>query len=265
VFGSDTSLIHPENFASKPLREIMNTKQVIFNKLPSAFTPVEIELMPGESIKIYSVIGYAPSMHVLEEYIAKFASEEYLEEKRRENNAIIEEIVGDVYTKTSSQLFDEYVKQCYLDNVLRGGYPIILDKERPLVYYLYMRKHGDQERDYNYFVLTPEYYSTGNANYRDVNQNRREYVFLHPEIRDYDIKFFVNLIQVDGYNPLVINGVKYHCRNIGLETLRELVDRPGELLEYLKQPVTPGRLLMYLEEKGIKTQSIRGSIPRGNH
>jgi len=46
--------------------------------------------------------------------------------------------------------------------------------------------------------------------------------------------------------------VKYHCRNIGLETLRELVDRPGELLEYLKQPVTPGRLLMYLEEKGIK-------------
>lgn len=252
VFGSDTSLIHPENFASKPLREIMNTKQVIFNKLPSAFTPVEIELMPGESIKIYSVIGYAPSMHVLEEYIAKFASEEYLEEKRRENNAIIEEIVGDVYTKTSSQLFDEYVKQCYLDNVLRGGYPIILDKERPLVYYLYMRKHGDQERDYNYFVLTPEYYSTGNANYRDVNQNRREYVFLHPEIRDYDIKFFVNLIQVDGYNPLVINGVKYHCRNIGLETLRELVDRPGELLEYLKQPVTPGRLLMYLEEKGIK-------------
>ena len=252
VFGSDTFLFKPENFISKPLRDLVNARQVTFNKLPSAFTPLETRLEPGGFVKIYTIIGYAPSMAVLEEYVERFTSERYLEEKRKEANAILEEIVKDVFTKTSSRLFDEYVKQCYLDNVLRGGYPVVFDREKPLVYYLYLRKHGDQERDYNYFVMTPEYYSTGNAIYRDVNQNRREYVFLHPEIRDYDVKFFVNLIQADGYNPLVINGVKYRFKAEDAGFLKEIVDEPGQLEEFLRKPFTPGKLLMFLEEKGIR-------------
>ncbi len=252
VFGSDTSLFKPENFISKPLRDLVNMRQVTFNKLPSAFTPLETRLEPGGFVKIYTIIGYAPSMAKLEEYVERFTSERYLEEKRDEANAILEEIVKDVFTKTSSRLFDEYVKQCYLDNVLRGGYPVVLDREKPLVYYLYPRKHGDQERDYNYFVMSPEYYSTGNANYRDVNQNRREYVFLHPEVQDYDVKFFVNLIQADGYNPLVINGVKYRLKAKDTGFLKELVDDPSHVEEFLRDPFTPVKLLMFLEEKGIR-------------
>jgi len=252
VFGSDTSLFKPEGFISKPLRELVGMSQVTFNKPPSAFTPLEIVLKPGGMIRLYTVIGYAPSIAVLEKYVGKFTNEEYLEGKRAEAIAILEDIVKDVFTKTSSKLFDEYVKQCYLDNVLRGGHPLVLDEEKPIVYYLYLRKHGDQERDYNYFVMTPEYFSTGNANYRDVNQNRREYVFLHPEIRDYDLKFFVNLIQADGYNPLVINGVKYRFKASDHSFLKELVDDSEQLAEFLKNPFTPGKLLMFLEEKGIR-------------
>ncbi|WP_232460917.1 cellobiose phosphorylase [Thermococcus gorgonarius] len=251
VFGTDSSLLSPENFIRKPLSELVREKQVTFNKIPSAFTPLETELMPGEEVKIHSVIGYVPHIALLEEYEKKFASEEYLEKKYLENSEIIEEIVEDIWTQTSSRLFDEYSKQCYLDNVLRGGYPLLLEEENPFVYYIYLRKHGDQERDYNYFVLVPEYYSTGNGNFRDVNQNRRENVFFHPEIRDYDVKFFMNLIQADGYNPLVINGVKYRMKAERMDFLKELVDNPEPLEEFLKEPFTPGRLMMFVEEKGI--------------
>ncbi|MBC7108890.1 cellobiose phosphorylase [Pyrococcus woesei] len=252
VFGDDTSMITPENFIKTPLRELLNRKQVTFNKIPSAFSPVEVELKANEEVKIHTVIGYVPHISILDHYGPKFADEKYLWTKYEEGNNIIEEIVSDIWTKTSSQLFDEYVKQCYLDNVLRGGYPIVLNEEKPFVYYLYLRKHGDQERDYNYFVLTPEYYSTGNGNYRDVNQNRRENVFFHPEIGNYDIRFFMSLIQADGYNPLVINGVKYHLVSEDTSFLEDLVDKPEVLSEALKEPFTPGRLLMFMEENNIK-------------
>ncbi|MCD6196230.1 MAG: cellobiose phosphorylase [Staphylothermus sp.] len=252
VFGNDTSMIQPQNFINKPLSVIAKERQITFNKLPSAFSPLELLLEPGDKVKLYSIIGYAPDMAVLEKYVKKFADEKYLKQKYIEGNTIIENIVKDISTKTSSKLFDEYAKQCYLDNVLRGGYPIVLEEEKPLVYYLYLRKHGDQERDYNYFIMIPEYYSTGNANYRDVNQNRREYVFFHPEIREYDIRFFMNLIQADGYNPLIINGVKYHLQTKNLDFLKELVDNPEPLIEFLKEPFTPGKLIMFIEDKGIK-------------
>ncbi|AJC71243.1 hypothetical protein X802_02985 [Thermococcus guaymasensis DSM 11113] len=263
VFGTDTSMLRPENFMGKPLSELTGAKQVTFNKLPSAFTPLELILEPGEEVKIYSVIGYVPHIAMLEGYAEKFANEKYLEGKYTEGNAIIEEIVKDISTKTSSKLFDEYAKQCYLDNVLRGGYPLVLEDEKPFVYYLYLRKHGDQERDYNYFVITPEYYSTGNGNYRDVNQNRRDNVFFHPEIGSYDIKFFVNLIQADGYNPLVINGVKYHFKASDTSFLGELVDKPEPLIEFLKEPFTPGRLIMFLEDQEIKLKVPEEEFLRG--
>ncbi|ACS89386.1 hypothetical protein [Thermococcus sibiricus] len=252
VFGSDTSMLRPENFINRPLSELVKARQITFNKLPSAFSPIELQLKPGEDVKLYSVIGYVPHIAMLEGYAKNFADKRYLEQKYAEGNAIIDEIVNDISTRTSLRLFDEYAKQCYLDNILRGGYPLVLEEERPFVYYLYLRKHGDQERDYNYFALTPEYYSTGNGAYRDVNQNRRENVFFHPEIRNYDIRFFMNLIQADGYNPLIINGVKYRLKVQNSDFLKELVENPEPLTEFLKEPFTPGRLIMFLDDSGIK-------------
>ena len=70
---------------------------------------------------------------------------------------------------------------------------------------MYSRKHGDLERDYNYFSMLPEYYSQGNANFRDVNQNRRSDTFFTPEVGKQNIRTFFELIQIDGYNPLSVD------------------------------------------------------------
>lgn len=86
-----------------------------------------------------------------------------------------------------------------MDNVLRGGYPMQLGNNK--IFYVYSRKHGDLERDYNYFSMLPEFYSQGNGNFRDVNQNRRCDTFFAPFVGRKNIQEFYSLIQLDGYNP----------------------------------------------------------------
>lgn len=260
IFGLNTSYISPDVFLEKNIEDIKNMRQQTSNKVPCAFSPVEVELNVGEEVYIYTVVGHTPDISVLKEYAENFSSQDYLDAKRREGNEIIEQIVGDIWTESASELFNEYAKQTYLDNVLRGGYPITLRKgDDTLVYHIYSRKHGDLERDYNYFVLLPEYYSSGNANYRDVNQNRREDVFFHPEIGNYNIRFFMSLIQADGYNPLVINGVKYRLKAECIESCELMLKNTLEntrdfekLLGFLKAGnLTPGRLLKFFEEQNV--------------
>ncbi|MCD7883498.1 MAG: hypothetical protein LUI87_07315 [Lachnospiraceae bacterium] len=77
------------------------------------------------------------------------------------------------------------------------------------VFYVYSRKHGDLEREYNYFSLMPEYYSQGNGNFRDVNQNRRCDPLFFPFVGDFNVRAFYSLLQPDGYNPLGIEKITY--------------------------------------------------------
>ena len=81
------------------------------------------------------------------------------------------------------------------------------------LYHIYSRKHGDPERDYNFFSLEPSNYSQGNGNYRDVCQNRRNDVIMDPKVQDFNVWMFYNLIQTDGYNPLSIKGTKFIVSN----------------------------------------------------
>jgi len=71
---------------------------------------------------------------------------------------------------------------------MRGGYPEVF--KSGTVLYLYSRKHGDLERDYNKFQLQPNYFSQGNGNYRDTNQNRRNDIWFNPDIADEKHCFF---------------------------------------------------------------------------
>lgn len=68
------------------------------------------------------------------------------------------------------------------------------------IIHLFSRKHGDPERDYNFFSIAAEYYSQGNGNFRDVSQNRRNDVFFNKEVGDFNVKTFFSLVQADGYN-----------------------------------------------------------------
>lgn len=129
---------------------------------------------------------------------------------------MIEELTDEMATRTSIPLFDEYCRQNYLDNLLRGGYPLLLDNgtEQPFVYHVFSRKHGDLERDYNFFKLQAGYYSQGNGNFRDANQNRRNDVWFNPGVGDFNIRLFMSLIQPDGYNPLVVKGCSFQIREL---------------------------------------------------
>lgn len=67
---------------------------------------------------------------------------------------MVDSLCTAVETKTADPVFDAYTKQTYLDNLLRGGVPTFFRSGGKTVpYYLYSRKHGDPEREYNYFSL----------------------------------------------------------------------------------------------------------------
>ncbi len=208
IFGCDTSLDEPVCFDEKGLAGLAADREVV-NKVPCAFTPISAELEAGAEITWTSFLGYTPSEEMLNKELESFRSERFPGRKLEEADELAEELTADVRTQTAFPAFDKYIEQCYLDNFLRGGYPVTVSDA---VLYLYSRKHGDPERDYNFFTIDGEYYSQGNGNFRDVCQNRRNDVFFCPGLKDHNIRYFASLIQLDGYNPLEIRPATFSVK-----------------------------------------------------
>ncbi|MGH7197682.1 MAG: cellobiose phosphorylase, partial [Candidatus Omnitrophota bacterium] len=148
-----------------------------------------------------------------------------------------------------------YCGQTYLDNALRGGVPVNLGvKDAPLLYHAYSRKHGDLERDYNQFVVEPTFFSQGNGSYRDVNQNRRNDVWFNPEVRDTTLRTFLDLLQLDGFNPLVVKGVRFHAKRTAAlaKVLNGFFGKKAakKLAAFLARPFQPGELYGFLADEG---------------
>jgi hypothetical protein len=182
-------------------------------------------------------------------------NKDYISVKENENKRIINTITKKVKTKTSAKLFDIYCEQNYLDNVLRGGYPMIIDKiNTPVVFHLYFRKHGDLERDYNWFYLEDNFFSQGNGNYRDVNQNRRCDVHILPDVQYFNVLTFMNLIQLDGYNPLVLQGSSFKLENNSLSEILNLVSDKVKMNDFFNEPFTPGSLIKFVKENELDLQ-----------
>lgn len=247
VFSYDTSLKDAVGFIESDLEELLNKKQVTQNQFPCSFYAAGCELKAYEEISIYQLIGQVENKNLLEEFMSAPKDCNWFEKKRREAEEITEKLCSGIETETASSEFDAYCKYTYLDNVLRGGYPIRLGKNK--VFYVYSRKHGDPERDYNYFSVLPEFYSQGNGNFRDVNQNRRCDVFFAPFIGTENIKLFYSLIQLDGYNPLAIEIVTYAVERHEAEKLSLGIcgDKLNELLDFIEKPFTPGSLYRKLD------------------
>ncbi|WP_426348738.1 hypothetical protein ACPWSR_13410 [Alloiococcus sp. CFN-8] len=256
VFSYDTSLEKAQGFIDKGLKGLLASKQVTKNQLPCSFYGFEKTLEADEEISIYQVIGQVENKKELETFFLNRIDYDYFEDKKREAVSLIDELTLGIKTSTGSEEFDAYCRHTYLDNILRGGYPITLGKDK--IFYAYSRKHGDLERDYNYFSMLPEYYSQGNGNYRDVNQNRRCDVFFAPYLDRENIKTFYSLIQLDGYNPLVIDKVTY---TIEEKKLKEILAHSGiedneNIIEKLKEPFTPGELYKKLLHFNLKKDDI---------
>lgn len=251
LFKEDNSLVTPYGLIDDSLLKSNQTK---VNQVPCAMVYYQFKNIESNEKKVFvSMFGHAESEEILKTFIKK-TSISYALNKEQENKKIHEDITNIVETKTNFPIFDAYLKQCYLDNVLRGGYPIqIKAKDNDATYYIYSRKHGDLERDYNFFNLEPAYYSQGNGNFRDVLQNRRNDIIFFPEIKAFNVLMFSSFIQDDGYNPLSIEGIEFSFDG-------HSKDYPNSLAEFLKKPYTPGNLLMLLEDLKLNEEETFKNI-----
>lgn len=255
IFGNDLTLQNPVSFYTDSVSTIRQKTQISTNKVSSGFTALDAELKPKDELKIVSLIGYGENREVIKDFIHEHFNFKKMAEYKHTARTISDNLTNNVETNTAEPLFDAYVKQNYLDNGLRGGFPTIFKSGNNYnIFYLYSRKHGDLERDYNFFSISPTFYSQGNGNYRDINQNRRLDVLFNPKIKDYNIKHFVNLIQLDGYNPLSVNEVRYtlEATDIDLSGYVHSQSQAENLKKFFKEPFAPGDLLKFIHDYSIQ-------------
>lgn len=245
LFGENSSLSVPDRLVQGGLDAVLAHPQIMLGRTPCGFSGTQRTLAAGESLTLNGIIGHAASMAVLQDHLPRLTQPAFIAEQAAQAREIVRDLTDRVSITTSQPTLDAYTRQTFLDNVLRGGWPVVLAAgDRQFVQHVYSRKHGDLERDYNAFFLAAEHYSQGNGNYRDVNQNRREDVWLNPAIEDYNIVTFMNLLQTDGYNPLVVRGNVYHLPDDTTRTdLLALAESPEALAPVLGGTFTPGSLL----------------------
>ena len=260
VFGEDMTNIYPDSFQKDGFAGTLKKLQQTENKLPCAFVTLSKTLKPGETYEFYEVYGNFTSENDYLDAVASLTYEE-LTKLRKENIDLIASLLKPAKSHTAYPLFDATLAQSYFDNNLRGGFPTLLGEKE--VYYLFGRKHGDMERDYNAFSIPSKYYSSGPGNFRDVNQNRRNDLFFAPFVKDYNIRTFFSLIQVDGQNPLSVKPQSFSLKP-GMETsLPEEIKSDHEILKLLPH-FYPSELFTALVEhrhlEGNRAQEILAKV-----
>lgn len=258
AFGPNTDFSIPYEFISRKDFQIPKI-QIGESITPSALMFIDEKIRSGEEKTFCSLTGYLRDKKTLNALIPRIIQPGYLAGKQIENKKIIAELQNNIHTLSSSVEFNLYTKQTYLDNILRGGYPATFlhpsGAKESSVFYLYSRKHGDLERDYNRFQIQPTYLSQGNGNYRDVNQNRRLDVWFNPDVKEENVITFFNLLQLDGFNPLVVKPASFSLSNqdglkSGLNNLASQKDL-DMILGFLLKPFTPGELILFIQENKI--------------
>ncbi|MBN1406074.1 MAG: hypothetical protein JW946_06105 [Candidatus Omnitrophica bacterium] len=249
VFSNVRDFTYPEEFLKKgPYNPYKN--QFTKNKIPCCMAYKKFNIPQRSQIHIYSLIGNSDSIEKLNKNAKRISHKNYILKKRQENKEIIQNLTLPAFTDSASDIFNSYCRQNFLDNILRGGFPYsIKHKNGRTNLQLFSRRHGDLERDYNNFLIEPNYFSQGNGAFRDINQNRRNDIWFNPQIKDENIFTFFNLIQSDGYNPLVIkpdtfvfnqnfNSIKGFFKNKGLEQIKIFLKRHfaiGEMFTFMEQ------------------------------
>lgn len=253
IFGHMNDMTYPFAFCKKGFH--IAEEQNSMNRTLCAMGHADLELDGKESKTVYSIIGHAKSLEILNGLIAGYLKGSFFISKALRNKEIIRKIMDGAFVNSSSREFNSYSRQNFLDNILRGGLPISMEANgKRDVLYAYSRRHGDPERDYNSFKLMPSYYSQGNGAYRDINQNRRNDAWFNPDVGESNIDYFLNLIQLDGYNPLIVNGVRYQLvEELEDHFLTSLVEESAaeRLAEFLRRPFHPHTLLTFVNDEKL--------------
>ncbi len=257
IFGSVNDLSYPKQFFNSRNFKYPQ-KQITTSKTPCAFTLFKKSLSCAKEVCLRSLIGSVETEHSMNSVISKVSFKEYFTVKKARNKEIIDEITDNIFTVSSSVEFNQYSCQSYLDNVLRGGFAMtVKSNSHKNVFYVYSRIHGDLERDYNNFQILPSYFSQGNGNYRDVNQNRRCDNWFNIDLDCENITALLSLIQLDGYNPLVLKGAMFELKDKDFITsnLKKITSSKelNDLKSFLSKPFSPGHLMAKLKEKKINS------------
>lgn len=240
IFGSDTSFQEPLGFQTNArwMRQAPRTESFF----GSAFSFYKAALKPGEPVQLQAYYGQTDAWEKADELRRRLeVSSHFSGEKRAESARLVKEVGEGLAISSESDALNAYSRQTFLDNTLRGGMPYLIAQPKGTeVFHFYSRKHGDMERDYNFFELAPTYFSQGNGNFRDVNQNRRSEVLLYAGMKSGNVETFFNLIQLDGYNPMVLQSERFYLEKDQLAGLDERVAKfvvtpfqPGALFERL--------------------------------
>jgi hypothetical protein len=262
VFGQNTAMDVPYALLASSVEDILDKPQYGWAKTSSAFAALStITLAPGENVTIASVYGKASSIENLDKIAATVTVPGYINTKFQRARGITNELTAGVETTTVNPLFDGTVKQMFLDNGLRGGFPTVMglvdsdktydEDDRVKIFHSFSRIHGDQERDYNAFSIEPTFYSQGPGNYRDIAQNRRNDVTFYPRMGSFDIQMFLSYIQADGYEPLTVEAVvfRYDDKNKA-KKVADLVS--NTLYNVLRGgPFRPGQLFALVDQLHI--------------
>jgi len=261
IFGEISSLEFPDGFAVSN-RFKLPRKQLTQGFIPCAFAHKKFRLGARSTFELYSLFGQADNVHLLNQLKRRVSSRKYFARKALGNRTLVDQVCAAFHMESASKSFDLYSRQTFLDNVLRGGLPVTVGNK---VVYTYYRKHGDMERDYNDFRLMPTYFSQGNGNYRDINQNRRDDVFVNPDVGDDNIIRFFNLIQLDGFNPLVVLGSQYclkSARQAEALVAKHFKTPDLALVTKLTAPFLLGELIKENEETGAEYKISREEFAR---
>jgi hypothetical protein len=263
IFGMQDIFFYPKAFIEAK-KFIYPKKQHVKSKTPCAFAYTNISLKPKGEYMLYTIIGNMSSLDKLKSNSRRITDVAYFEKKHLESKNTIASLQRGAFTASSSKEFDCYCAQNFLDNIMRGGSPVSVEHASGQTnLHLYSRKHGDLERDYNMFLIEPTYFSQGNGNYRDVNQNRRCGIWFNPGIKYENVLNFFSFIQTDGYNPLVVKPDRFKF-NQDFNCLSRFFNsfNMEKIKKFLKKDFTPGELFLFIEQNNITLRSGKGDLIR---
>jgi hypothetical protein len=256
VFDSDTSYLNPKGFfGAEDFETFIKQDQGVTARTPCAYAAAKLVIPAGKSITMTTVLGHSPDLETFVGTIdKKIRAKDFSSTMRTNSNKLVDDLTQRVSSNTNYKIFDDYVKQDMLDNVLRGGLPLQLGKDEKKTFHVYSRIHGDIERDYNNFLIDTTYYSQGPGNFRDVNQNRRTDSLHSPEIGDFNIRNFLSFVQYDGYNPLTVASTNFKIKDKHLPDVLKLlgIDEMEENVKWiLTNSYRPGQLFRDLQNIGF--------------
>lgn len=261
IFGEATELVYPKKFLST--KSFHLGSQITENRTPCAMSFIKGTISGTSTLNYCALCGHAADSGKVNQYAKHvLVRPDYFDEKSDLNRKIINDLTKHTYALTDHTALNYYVRQNYLDNILRGGFPLpITTQNGKEILYVYSRKHGDLERDYNNFVVLPTYFSQGNGNYRDINQNRRNDIFFNPDVDASNIVLFMNMLQIDGFNPHVLRRSVFQVEDAhqAASIVRDLAnpeDLP-KLMTFCQKPFDIGELFSWLEENAIGLASVR--------